>query len=134
MGRKNSILLGLFFLIIANVGIGTLYYLPDDQPILFICLMIIVRCLQGYGDSLTITTCFSLILQTFSTQKDIYVGYAEAAVGIGLTFGPAMGSLIYSYFGYEMVFYSFGMVSFIVLFICALCIPSSVNEIIQYED
>jgi fucose permease len=30
MGRKNSILLGLFFLIIANVGIGTLYYLPDD--------------------------------------------------------------------------------------------------------
>ena len=42
-------------------------------------------------------------------------------------FGPALGSLIYSLAGYEMVFYSFGTFAFIVFFMCLFVIPSSVN-------
>jgi hypothetical protein len=30
MGRKNSLLFGLGLLVLANLGIGTLYYLPAD--------------------------------------------------------------------------------------------------------
>ena len=30
MGRKNSLLFGLALLVLANFGIGTLYYLPAD--------------------------------------------------------------------------------------------------------
>jgi hypothetical protein len=43
MGRKNALIFGLFLLVVANLGIGTLYYLPVDQPRIFIFLMMIVR-------------------------------------------------------------------------------------------
>ena len=32
MGRKNSVQLGLTLLALANIGIGTLYYMPKDMP------------------------------------------------------------------------------------------------------
>ena len=45
MGRKNSILLGMFLLIISNFFIGTLYYLSEDYPKSFCTLMIVSRCI-----------------------------------------------------------------------------------------
>jgi hypothetical protein len=32
MGRKNSLIFGLGLLVIANLGIGTLYYMPKNMP------------------------------------------------------------------------------------------------------
>jgi hypothetical protein len=39
-------------------------------------------------------------MQTFSKDKEIYLGYAEASTGLGITFGPIIGSIIFRFFGY----------------------------------
>ena len=36
------------------------------------------------------------------------IGYIEAAVGIGMVFGPMIGSLLYAIGGYRFIFWSFG--------------------------
>ena len=100
MGRKNAIIFGLCLMVICNFGIGTLYYMPEDKPLLFISLMMILRFLQGYCDSLINITSYSIIMQTFSKEKEIYLGYAEASTGIGITFGPIIGSIIFTFLGY----------------------------------
>lgn len=100
IGRKNSIIFGLFLMITCNCGIGSLYYMPEDYPQLFISLMMILRFLQGYCDSLINITSYSIIMQTFSKEKEIYLGYAEASTGLGITFGPIIGSIIFRFLGY----------------------------------
>ena len=66
----------------------------------FITLMMILRFLQGYCDSLINITSYSIIMQTFSKEKEIYLGYAEASTGLGITFGPIIGSIIFRFLGY----------------------------------
>ena len=100
MGGKNSIICGLLLMITCNFGIGSLYYMPGDHPQLFISLMMILRFLQGYCNSLINITSYSIIMQTFSKEKEIYLGYAEASTGLGITFGPIIGSIIFRFLGY----------------------------------
>lgn len=56
VGRKNSILIGLVILVLANTALGMLSYIPADNWVLFYVLSILVRLFQGYGDSLVVTT------------------------------------------------------------------------------
>jgi predicted MFS family arabinose efflux permease len=59
-------------------------------------------------------------------------GYAEASVGIGLTVGTALGSFVYSLFGYLMVFYSFAIIAAFILFLCYIMMPNSLNSPEEY--
>jgi MFS family permease len=99
-GRKNSILSGLLILFITNFGLGILDYVPAEYPTLFIILNVVLRFIQGYGDSLTFSACYSVIMQTFVTNKQLYISYAEVSFGIGSVVGPILGSVFYSSYGY----------------------------------
>ena len=43
-----------------------------------------------------------------SKQREKYIGWGEAACGIGLLFGPLMGAGLYDVGGYVMPFATFG--------------------------
>ena len=47
---------------------------------------------------------YSIITIEFPEDSDKYLGWAEAATGLGLMVGPALGSLVYGFFQY---FYTF---------------------------
>ena len=50
------------------------------------------------------------ILSSFeSEEREMYIGYIEAANGIGLLFGPLIGALLYGIGGYIFPFFSFSM-------------------------
>lgn len=61
MGRKNAILIGFAVNIVTLILLALLSYMPSDYPKTFVWANILVRFVQGYGDSLTFTTNFSLI-------------------------------------------------------------------------
>ena len=65
MGRKNAILIGFAVQVVTNIVLGLLANMPKDQPAAFIVANVIVRVIQGYGDSLTLVTGYSVINQTF---------------------------------------------------------------------
>lgn len=41
--------------------------------------------------------------------------------------GPALGSIAYSFFGYQMVFYIFSAIATVILFACVVFMPNSLN-------
>ena len=72
-----------------------------------------VRMTQGYANSLTVTTLYSIVSQNYKENKAVYIGYMEAACGVGLVLGPTIGSAIFSFAKYQWTFYIFGILIFL---------------------
>lgn len=95
MGRKNAMIIGLIAVILATYMLGFLAYFKKDQWLEFYLLAILARLIQGYGDSLAITTIFSVVSSAYPDNKAKYISMLEAAGGLGLMIGPPIGSIIY---------------------------------------
>ena len=90
--------------------------MPKDKWIVFYSCSIAARIVTGYADSLIGSCQCSVIGQAFPDSKGELIGTNEAFVGIGVIFGPAMGSIIYGLTGYEITFFTFASVGVIGLF------------------
>jgi len=55
--------------------------------------------------------------QIFGDNLQRYNAYIRAASGIGMTAGQGMGSLIYTYYGFQWVFMSISIVFFFCLLV-----------------
>ena len=49
------------------------------------------------------------------------------ALGLGITIGPALGSLFYSWFGYIGAFYIFAAIIGVVGTFCTILLPARMN-------
>lgn len=56
------------------------------------------------------------------------MGWAEVATGAGLAIGPVIGSIIFSFFGYELAFIIYGILLLFSSIPMILLIPTSVNK------
>jgi len=73
----------------ATCGFALLSFVRSDM--LFFWLSIVLRFIQGAADSCVVISNFSLVSIVFPEQQAKYMGYMEAALGIGLTAGPVLG-------------------------------------------
>ena len=89
VGRKNYIILGNLAQILSALGFGILAYIKNDT--VFYVFSLFLRFMQGFGDSAGTTGFFSIIAIEFSKEQELYFGYFECAVGIGLMLGPVIG-------------------------------------------
>lgn len=121
-------LIGSVCMFVANIGLGMLALIPIDHPMTFYYLTLFIRFLQGYGDTLTTTTALSLISTNYSEEKTKYIGFMEAAGGLGLMIGPPLGSFLYSMFKYAWTFYSLAVFIFINTLLCLFFIPDKLNK------
>ena len=74
---------------------AALGWVPADYPQTFVWGNIVTRFIQGYGDSLTLTTCYSIVALVFQDDKAEKIGITEATFGFGLMLGPPIGSIIF---------------------------------------
>lgn len=65
----------------------------------------------------------------FPRKREAYIGYCQAAVGIGLMLGPVLGQLIYSAVKYAWTFYIFAGILSVALIIVIIIIPSHLNNV-----
>lgn len=72
-------------------------------------------------------TSMSLISSNFPLEKEKYISYIGASMGVGLMLGPPLGSFIYGKWNFASVFYFFSVWIFIMLIFQTLFIPSSYN-------
>ena len=93
----------------ATVGFGLIAYIPKSTTYhfdpeknkdvldegtydkLFFAVAIIIRFLQGVGDSMVSTAAYSIISIEFPAEREKYVGLCQTAVGLGLLSGPFIG-------------------------------------------
>ena len=92
----------------------------------FILVSFIAQAIGGFGCGITATSSFSLIMSFNAADRERYIGYIEAANGMGLLLGPMIGALLYSIGGFYVPFFFFAT-----CFILAY--PSISYTLITYE-
>jgi MFS family permease len=106
------------------------------NPWTFFGMCMVVRFIQGIGSAFVdtagknivlIISAFSVITIEFKEQSDKYIGYCEAASGIGLAIGPVIGSIIYEASNYHLTFIIYGAILLGGTIIIGLILPSRVN-------
>jgi MFS family permease len=127
IGRKNALTLGFTIMFCSCAGLGMIAKIPTSNWKTFYAIACFTRFMQGYGDSLVLTSSFSMVASNFSEERDKYFGYIEAASGLGLVIGPPIGSMIYGRFGYQWAFYSTSIFVFINVIICMFFVPNKLN-------
>ena len=108
-------MVGFVFLFLSNIALGIFADVPEKYPSHFVLVNGIARFAQGYGDSLSMASCMSLISHNFQDSQEKYIGLVGSALGVGLMIGPPLGSCIYSGYNYPMVFYFFSTLIFVIL-------------------
>jgi MFS family permease len=90
--------------------------------------------MQGLGDSMVATSAYSIVAIEFPQQREIYIGYVQTAVGLGLLLGPVIGTIIYSFAGYEGTFYILSGVLTCSLLITTFFLPSRLNKSAKVDE
>ena len=89
VGRKRFIIIGNSLIVLSTVGFGLTKHIENDLA--FFIASVGFRMMQGFGDAACSTSVFSVIGSVFPDDRDLYFGYLESAVGIGLMAGPVLG-------------------------------------------
>lgn len=125
IGRKNFIIIGNIAMILASAGFGLLVYVEDDNS--FFYISVLLRVISGFGDAASSTAIFSIIGSEFPTKRELYFGYFESAVGVGLMLGPVLGQIFYTALGFERTFYCTAGVLGIPFILQLIYIPNRLN-------
>eukprot|EP00347_Sterkiella_histriomuscorum_P014772 403359588 len=140
MGRKNAIIYGIIIMAVSTTLNGVISLVDADMSQVkkidkqtlnsqaFFWASMIARFFQGMGDAFIQTSSFSLITIEFQDDQEKYLGWAEAATGMGLAIGPTLGSLVYEEVQYLYTFVIFGgllMLGGILIFVM---LPNRLNE------
>ena len=91
-------------------------------------IILIMRGLQGVGDSCVAIAGFAIVTLYFAERKRQYLGWCMTARGIGISLGPIIGGLIYEPLGFDGTFYFFAATNIISIVTVTFMIPNSVNK------
>tara|TARA_B110000285_G_C14784165_1_gene449979 strand:+ start:271 stop:642 length:372 start_codon:yes stop_codon:yes gene_type:complete len=91
--------------------LGYLEYVYDTEQ--FIIFSYIAQVLGGLGAGANCTSCMAILSSFEASEREEYIGYIEAANGLGLLFGPLMGAFLFSLGGYTLPFVTFAGIYFI---------------------
>lgn len=105
-GRHILIMIGSFLLILQISMMGLIDYIEDGDW--FLILSFIAQGLGGIGGGANLTSSMAILSSFEGQEREIYIGWIEAANGIGLLFGPLIGAFLFSMGGYKTPFFTFG--------------------------
>lgn len=126
LGRKNIVIASFFLKIVGLVGFILIRKIQNHM--LFIVIFAILNVVQGLSSSSFRTAVYSALTTMYPDNVNFAVSCFETASGLGFSFGPAIGSLLYAYGGYELPFYSFLGVIIVMTMLIAVLIPSYLNN------
>lgn len=126
IGRKIILIIGLVSMGGSIIGFGLLPRF--HSTFISTILAFVFRALQGISSSCVQTTSYSIISVLFPDKRSSYIPMVEIAIGMGLVVGPLMGSILYSYFGFEMTFFIVAACFFTMAPIFCVILPNSINR------
>ena len=65
------------------------------------------QALGGFGYGISSTASFAIISSYDANNRERFIGYMEAANGLGLLFGPIVGAGLYHIGGFPLPFFFF---------------------------
>jgi MFS family permease len=126
IGRRKAIMAGISVMSAATILFAVAEFF--DNMWVFYSVSFVGRMVQGVADSLICVAIPSLVAIEFPNNNEVYQGYLEMAMGIGMTLGPVLSSAVYESLGYSNTFFFYA--AFISLFgIGSACfIPANIDK------
>lgn len=84
---------------------GLVDYIEDGDTFLY--LSFLAQGLGGFGGGANLTASMAILSSFDGQEREMYIGWIEAANGIGLLFGPLIGAFLFSLGGYQTPFFAF---------------------------
>jgi len=131
IGRKNSVIIGVIMMSIGTLMFALAGYSPD--PLTFYLVSFVARILQGIADGIISVTIPSIIAIEWPNDQELYLGYNTMANGMGCSFGPMIGSVIYAYMDYVDTFYFFTAYVFVLGMGSVVFMPSRINDLPEVD-
>lgn len=70
----------------------------------------------------------SIVAIEFQSNQELYLGFCAMSIGVGMTFGPVIGALIFGWVGYVNTFYFFAGFIAVLGGTCIFFLPSRLNN------
>ncbi|KRY28312.1 MFS-type transporter SLC18B1 [Trichinella spiralis] len=121
VGPKLQFNMGLFVLAVSTILFGLLKWSPPNGT--FVTLSIAVRVVEALGNAAFLTASLALAVQTLPDNFASIIGVLETFSGIGYTVGPPLGGFLYDLGGFDLPFWSLGVVLIFTLILSLLIIP-----------
>ena len=122
VGHSRIMALGIFLMAMSIACFGFGIYIESNSDL--VTTAITLRMCQGIASSMINTAAYSFAAQAYRDEIGKYVSLFEGFVGIGITAGPILGSLVYSYLGFSKTFFIFGAVMAPASFLVLSILPS----------
>ena len=74
------------------------------------------------------TSAYSIVSIEFPDQREVYIGYCQTAVGLGLLMGPVIGTTIYGFAKYQNTFYILAGILTLSFLTAIFMLPSRINK------
>ncbi|XP_063393718.1 MFS-type transporter SLC18B1-like [Cydia fagiglandana] len=113
VGAKFMFTAGMFVAGFCNVLFGSLVLVEDSAMFTGLCFA--VRGAAALGASAYSTASYVFVVNVFPDSIGSVLGILETFVGIGMSVGPAIGSLLYSIGGFGLPFYSIGIIMVLIV-------------------
>ena len=114
-GRRNLMVIGVFFHITGNVLFGSLGYFSGYSS--FLSISMISRFIQGLGFAAFTTASLAIIPLIYQNHEERIEGYLEVSSSLGAMMGPLVGSFLYLLGGYQTPFYCLAGLEFVFLLV-----------------
>ena len=125
VGRKNMLIIGLTSMGCSMIGYGALDMSPNLAVFTFFSFFF--RFTQGCSSCSIQTTSYAIVSLCFPDQQEQYIGYLQTSIGVGLLIGPAIGSVLYSLFGFSYTFLIVAAYFLSLVPVMYILIPSSID-------
>lgn len=97
-GRHILIMIGSILIICQIALMGCIDYIEDGDTFLYCSFF--AQALGGLGGGANLTSSMAILSGFEGAEREMYIGWIEAANGIGLLFGPLIGAFLFSIGGY----------------------------------
>lgn len=74
------------------------------------------------------TAAYSIVSIEFPHQREVYIGYCQTAVGLGLLLGPVIGTTIYKFAKYANTFYILAGILTVSFISAVFLLPNRINK------
>ena len=91
-------------------------------------MAIICRSGQGFFKTFAQVASFSIIVIASKEEKEKYISILESVMGLGISLGPFIGSLLYSFGGYLFTFAFMALIILLCSLLVALTIPANIDK------
>ena len=109
------------------MGIGMITYIENNTHLIIVAM--ILRAAQGWFKSFITVTGYSMIVILHPDEKIKYLSISEIISGFGYSFGPIFGAILYSLFGYFIMFLVLGLSLLVLILIIIAVMPPNIDSI-----